>query len=75
MCIGTPGKIIEINQEENWALVETMGVGNKVSIALVCEEIVPGDYLMVHAGHAIGRIDPEDAQAAMELWEEILNVG
>ena len=73
MCLGLPGKIIEINKDEGWALVEAFGVGNRVGIALIYEDIEPGDYLMVHAGEAIGRINPEDAAASLELWEEILN--
>lgn len=75
MCIGVPGMIVEINKEEGWALVETLGVRNKAGIALIDENIEPGDYLMVHAGHAIGKIAQEDALATLELWEEILDVG
>ena len=75
MCIGVPGMIVEINTEEGWALVETLGARNKAWIALIDEEIQPGDYLMVHAGHAIGKISSEDALATLELWEEILDAG
>ena len=75
MCIGVPGMIVEIKKEEGWALVETLGVRNKAGIALIDENIEPGDYLMVHAGHAIGKIAQEDALATLELWEEILDVG
>ena len=73
MCIGVPGMIVEINSGEGWALVETFGARNKAWIALLGEEIQPGDYLMIHAGHAIGKISPEDALASLELWEEILD--
>jgi len=75
MCLGVPGMIIEINNEEGWAMVETLGVRGKAGIAFIDEEIQPGDYLMVHAGHAIGKILPEDALATLELWEEILDAG
>ncbi|MCL2766223.1 MAG: HypC/HybG/HupF family hydrogenase formation chaperone [Peptococcaceae bacterium] len=75
MCIGVPGMVIEINTDECWALVETLGVRNKAGIILIDEEINPGDYLMIHAGNAIGKISPEDALATLELWEEILDAG
>ncbi|NLI12514.1 HypC/HybG/HupF family hydrogenase formation chaperone [Pelotomaculum propionicicum] len=72
MCLGIPGKVIEVNLAENWAVVETFGVRKKISITLVDEEITPGDYLMVHTGYAIGKIDLSDAETTLKLWEEIL---
>ncbi|MDF9409423.1 HypC/HybG/HupF family hydrogenase formation chaperone [Pelotomaculum isophthalicicum JI] len=73
MCLGIPGKVVEVNQAESWAVVESFGVRKKVGIALIDEDLVPGDYLMVHAGYAIGKIDMEDARVSLELWEEILH--
>jgi len=73
MCLGIPGKVVEVNQAESWAVVESFGVHKKVGIALIDEDIVPGDYLMVHAGYAIGKINLEDARVSLELWEEILH--
>ncbi len=72
MCLGIPGKIVEVNFIENWAIVESFGVQKKISITLVDEEIEPGDYLMVHTGYAIGRIDLNEAETTLKLWEEIL---
>ena len=73
MCLGLPGKVVEINKDEGWALVDAFNVSNKVGISLIYEDVAPGDYLMVHAGEAIGKIDPEDAAASLEIWEEILD--
>jgi len=72
MCLGIPGKVVEVNFIENWAIVETFGVQKKISITLVDEEIEPGDYLMVHTGYAIGKIDLREAETTLKLWEEIL---
>lgn len=72
MCLGIPGKVVEVNLIENWAVVESFGVQKKISIALVDEEIGPGDYLMVHTGYAIGKIDLNEAETTLKLWEEIL---
>lgn len=72
MCLGIPGKVTEVNLAENWAVVEIFGVQKKVSVTLVDEEIAPGDYLMVHTGYAIGKIDLAEAETTLKLWEEIL---
>ncbi|MCX5803035.1 MAG: HypC/HybG/HupF family hydrogenase formation chaperone [Proteobacteria bacterium] len=56
-----PGKVVEINEQEKWAIIECFGIQNKVYTPLIEEDIVLGDYLMVHAGYAIGKIDIEEA--------------
>ena len=71
MCLGVPGRIVEIDHLNGWAIVERLGVQNKVYTHLVGEEIVPGDYLMIHAGQAIGRMEPEDAEETLKLIEDI----
>lgn len=73
MCLAVPGKVIEFNKEQQWAVIEALGVKNKVYTVLIDEDISLGDYLMVHAGHAIGKIDMEDAHATLELLKEISN--
>jgi hydrogenase expression/formation protein HypC len=70
MCLGVPGRIIELNDEEQWAIVERYGVQNKVYTPLVCDPFAVGDYLMVHAGYAIGKIDPDEAVETLELLRE-----
>lgn len=73
MCLGIPGKVVSLNQVEQWAVVESFGVRQKIGIELIDEEIAPGDYLMVHAGYAIGKINRQDARVTLGLWEEILD--
>jgi hydrogenase expression/formation protein HypC len=70
MCLGVPGKVVEINAQENWAVIEAFGVKSKIRTPLIEEEIVIGDYLMVHAGYAIGKIDTEEADKTLKLLEE-----
>lgn len=72
MCLGILGKVVAVNQAASWAVVESFGMQNKVGIALVDEDVALGDYLMIHAGFAIGKINLQDAQSTFELWEEIL---
>ncbi|MEW5817832.1 MAG: HypC/HybG/HupF family hydrogenase formation chaperone, partial [Spirochaetota bacterium] len=54
--------------QADYAEVEIKKVRTKVNIALIDEEINPGDYLMVHAGFAIGKINLEEAEARLKLW-------
>jgi hydrogenase expression/formation protein HypC len=74
VCLGVPGKVIELNKAEKWAVIECYGVQNKVFTPLVTDEIALGDYLMVHAGYAIGKIDVEDARETLRLLEELSDV-
>jgi hydrogenase expression/formation protein HypC len=58
MCLGVPGKIIEI--AGTVALVDFSGVRRKVALDVVDEPVSPGDHVLVHVGFAIRRIAPED---------------
>lgn len=71
MCLGIPGKVVELNTKEQWAIIDCLGVKNKVYIPLVTEQIALGDFLMAHAGYAIGKIDVEEAEETLKLLEEI----
>jgi hydrogenase expression/formation protein HypC len=55
---------------EQWALVEVGGVHTRVSLALV-ESVAVGDYVIVHAGFAITRLDVEEAEKSLALFAEI----
>lgn len=56
MCLAVPAKIVTIDGMHAW--VETMGVRQKVNIRLINSPI-PGDYILIHAGFAIEKIDKE----------------
>lgn len=73
MCLGIPGLVVELLPDGQWAVIETFGIRRKVGIQLV-KEVVPGDYLMVHAGYAIERLDLEEAGERLKLWEEFLSL-
>ena len=64
MCLGVPGEVIELDAESSElpsALVEFAGIRRKVCIACV-PDAQPGEYVIVHAGIAISRIDAAEAQ-------------
>lgn len=70
MCIAVPLEVIGLYDEE--ALVYYKGVKMKVNIALL-EEVKLGDYVLVHAGCAIEKMDKEQGQKTQELFNELFN--
>ena len=73
MCLSIPSKVVEL-KDDNIALVDTMGVQREVSLDLLAdEEVNLGDYLLIHIGFAINKIDEEDALASISVFREILD--
>ena len=68
MCLAIPMKVIEVEGEE--ALVEIGGVKKKVIINLV-KDVKIGDYLIVHAGFAIQKLDEKEALETLKLLKEM----
>jgi hydrogenase expression/formation protein HypC len=73
MCLAIPSKVVEIR--DKMATIDLSGVRREVSLLLLPEEAAVGDYVLVHAGFAIQRIDPEAAEEAMRLIKEIGELG
>lgn len=74
VCLGVPGRVVEVLEPGRWALVDLLGVRRRVGVALV-GDVAQGDYLMVHAGYAIERLDPAQAEETLRLWEEMARAG
>ena len=72
MCLAVPAKIIEIN--DGVARVEMEGNVREASLALL-EEAQIGDYVMIHAGFAISRYEPEEARQTLDLIREMFHEG
>ncbi len=69
MCLAVPGEIKEI-LEDKQAVVDFMGVRKKVAIDLL-EEIRVGDYVIVHAGFAISRLNKGEALETIECFKQL----
>lgn len=65
MCLAVPSKIISI--EGNRAVVDVYGAQREISILLMENELVVGDYVLVHAGFAIQKLDEEDAKERIDM--------
>ena len=68
MCLGLPGKVIKIENEN--CLVEIMGVTRDISLQLL-KDIKIGDYVLIHAGCAIQKLDEAEALSTIELFNEL----
>jgi hydrogenase expression/formation protein HypC len=69
MCLAIPSEIVEIRDQI--ATIDLAGVRREVSLLLLPEEASVGDYVLVHAGFAIQKIDQEAAEETLKLLEEI----
>ena len=71
MCLGFPGKIEE--RDEFSARVDIAGTKRDVSLMMLPDEVEVGDWVMVHAGFAISRMDPEEAEKTLEALREVVD--
>lgn len=73
MCLGIPGEVIEIlTDRPDLAKVDVSGVKRAINIGLLADEnIQPGDWVLIHVGFALSKIDEAEARAAMEFLEGI----
>jgi len=69
MCLAVPVRVVGL-PGEGWVDVEVGGVTTRVCTALI-ETVAPGDYLIVHAGFAITRLDVCEAEKTLALFAEI----
>lgn len=68
MCLGIPGQVMELLSHEHLARVDVAGVGRIINIGLLVEDhqpVGPGDWVLIHVGFAMSKIDEEEASMAM----------
>ncbi|WP_096024956.1 HypC/HybG/HupF family hydrogenase formation chaperone [Campylobacter lanienae] len=70
MCLSIPSKVISID-ENNFAIVETLGVKRGVSLDLIAEPVSVGDYVLIHVGFAMEKIDTKYALESLEIYKQI----
>lgn len=71
MCLGVPMKVL--SKEGDNIVAEVDGVQKEASITLLGEEVAVGDYVIVHAGFAISRLDEEYARETLRMMREIFS--
>jgi len=71
MCLAVPMKVLSIDND--LAEVDQAGVRLKINLMICDQRPEVGDFVIVHAGFAIRRIDPDEAQESLRLLEELLS--
>ena len=68
MCLAIPAKVVALGDSDQ-ATIDLAGVRKEISLALV-EGVVPGDYVIVHVGYALQKLDPGEAERTLALFAE-----
>jgi hydrogenase expression/formation protein HypC len=73
MCLGIPGRILDIRDDLGLSMgtVDFGGVRRDVCLAYVADTVQPGDYVVVHVGFAISRVDEEEAKRTYDVLKEM----
>jgi hydrogenase expression/formation protein HypC len=69
MCLGIPGRIVQIHQREGlpMGIVDFGGVRREVCLAYVADQVSVGDYAVVHVGFALTKLDEAEAKRTFEV--------
>ncbi|MEN9480436.1 MAG: hypothetical protein RLZZ298_1831 [Pseudomonadota bacterium] len=73
MCLAIPAQVVELRDGDN-AVVDLAGVRKEISLALV-DNVAVGDYVIVHVGYALNKLDPDEAAKTLALFAEIGQLG
>ena len=66
MCLAIPAKVVELKAGDQ-AVIDLGGVRKDISLALV-EDVSPGDFVIVHVGYALQKVDPAEAEKTLALF-------
>ena len=73
MCLSIPSKVVKISEDKLVCTVDTMGVQRKANLMMMGEdEVKVGDYVLLHVGFVMNKIDEKEALASIETYKEIL---
>ncbi len=68
MCLAIPARVVDL-PEAGTALVDVGGVQKRISLALI-DDVERGDYVIVHVGYALTKLDPDEAQRTLRIFAE-----
>jgi hydrogenase expression/formation protein HypC len=69
MCLGIPGRIVELEPGSDLARVDVAGVVREINLALLDGPFHPGDYILIHTGFALERMTADEAAAALAVFD------
>lgn len=66
MCLGIPGRVVALRDNPHLATVDVLGDETTVNIGMLEERLAPGDYVLIHVGFAMSKIDAAEARQALD---------
>lgn len=75
MCLSIPSKVVKISEDKTMCTVDTMGVQRDANLMMMAEdEVKVGDYVLLHIGFVMNKIDEVQALASIDTYKEILTL-
>ena len=75
MCLSIPSKVVKISEDQTMCTVDTMGVQRDANLMMMTDdEVKLGDYVLLHIGFVMNKIDEEEALASIEGYREMLEL-
>lgn len=72
MCLAIPSMVVEIDYEHNMAMLDTMGVRREASLDLMNESVEVGEYVLLHIGYVMSKIDKDSAIESLKIYEDMI---
>ena len=66
MCLGIPGRVVALRDNPHLATIDVLGDEATINIGMLEEPLAVGDYVLIHVGFAMNKIDPAEARKALE---------
>ena len=75
MCLSIPSKVVRVSEDQTMCTVDTMGVQRDANLMMMTNDTVKvGDYVLIHIGFVMNKIDNDEALASIESYREILEL-
>ena len=75
MCLSIPSKVVKVSDDNTMCTVDTMGVQRDANLMMMEDgDVKVGDYVLLHIGFVMNKIDEEEALKSIETYREILEV-
>jgi hydrogenase expression/formation protein HypC len=75
VCLSIPSKVVKISEDETMCTVDTMGVQRDANLMMMGDgDVKIVDYVLLHSGFVMNKIDEEEALASIETYKEILEL-
>lgn len=75
MCLSIPSKVVRVSEDQTMCTVDTMGVQRDANLMMMSDgEVNVGDYVLIHIGFVMNKIDNDEALASIESYREMLEL-